>query len=107
MGVVLLREASLTRELNLDGIFTSGGREGAHLLITGRGGGGAFICLEEAADSKNKPRERRFPSPSSLHPFPPSLFLLLRPLAALQKPRPEQRQQHSSGRGRGRRLLWE
>lgn len=32
-GGVLLREASLTRELNLDGIFTSGGREGAHLLI--------------------------------------------------------------------------
>lgn len=32
-GGVLLREASLTRELNLDGIFTSGGREGAHLCI--------------------------------------------------------------------------
>lgn len=30
---MLLREAPLTRELNLDGIFTSGGREGAHLLI--------------------------------------------------------------------------
>lgn len=33
MGGVLLSEASLRRELNLDGIFTSEGREGAHLLI--------------------------------------------------------------------------
>lgn len=33
MGGVLLTEASLRRELNLDGIFTSEGREGAHLLI--------------------------------------------------------------------------
>lgn len=33
MGGVLLSEAWLRRELNLDGIFTSGGREGAHLLI--------------------------------------------------------------------------